>query len=141
MSLENTINRPSVNEFEEFLHGNSDFDSQNSSVNPERYPANAPFIWVDFSYNFQIHFIDSKIAKSFSASVFGMGGALEGIAGGEIHTNNLSRFLAKTVSYHFKGTENTFYINFYDENSNELGSFHYNSFLIFGDGGGVGTWS
>ncbi len=140
MNLENTINNLNVNEYEDFFHGSLSAGTQTKDVNSIKYLAKAPFNWVDFSYTFTVDFFDKHICKSFAANIFGMGGALNGTAGGNICTDNLDRLLNKTVSYHFNGTEGDFSMNFYDENSNLLGSFKCEHFVLFGVGGGVGKW-
>jgi Rhodococcus equi virulence-associated protein len=140
MNVENTINKQIVNEYEDFFHGSLMPAKQNNAVKSTKYLAKAPFNWVDFSYSFTINFYDANICKSFEANIFGMGGALNGTAGGFISTENLERLFSNTVSYHFNGTESDFIMNFFDENSNLLGNFKCENFVLFGVGGGVSKW-
>jgi Rhodococcus equi virulence-associated protein len=140
MNVENTINNQSLNEYEDFFQSSLGSGTQNNAVSSTKYLAKAPYTWVDFSYTFTVNFFDANICKSFAANIFGMGGALNGTAGGNVCTANLDRLLNKTVSYHFNGTESDFIMNFFDENSNLLGNFKCENFILFGVGGGVGKW-
>jgi Rhodococcus equi virulence-associated protein len=140
MNVENTISNLSINEYEDFFQDSLGSATQNNAVSLTKYSANAPFTWVDFSYTFTVNFFDTHISKSFAANIFGMGGALEGTANGNVFTANLDRLLNKTVSYHFNGTESDFIMKFFDENSNLLGNFKCERFILFGVGGGAGKW-
>jgi hypothetical protein len=140
MNFENTINKQSVNEYEDFFQGSLGSVTQTDVVNSTTYSAKAPFIWADFSYTFTVNFFDTQISKSFAANIFGMGGALDGTASGSVYTDDLDRLFGKTVSYHFNGTESDFVMSFFDDNSNLLGNFKCESFVLFGIGGGVGKW-
>jgi hypothetical protein len=124
----------------DFLNSRTDASLEVIPISVNTYPAYASFPWFDFTYFFNINFY-AQVEKSFSANVFGMGGPLNGKASGNIHTKHIQRLLTETVSYNFNGTENDFNLNFFDENSNLLGNFSCDSFLLFGVGGGVGSWS
>jgi hypothetical protein len=140
MNLENTVETARFYDYAEVLPDNADIAMALKSLDFVKYLANAPFTWIDFSYRLAINFFDESVDKSFGANFIGMGGALKGTAIGDICTDNLSRLLNKTVSYKFRGTESTFVMDFFDEHENLLGSFQYDSFLLFGDGDGTGSW-
>jgi Rhodococcus equi virulence-associated protein len=141
MNRETVIDRQTVlNNYAEFSNAKMDAALDIMPISLTKYPAYASFPWIDFTYIFTVNFSDSQVGKAFSADVFGMGGPLNGFAVGDVATDNLQRLVNKTVSYQFNGTSSNFKMNFFDENSNLLGTFKCENFLLLGVGGGIGVW-
>ena len=80
--------------------------------------------------------------KTFDGNAGALGTAGGGANFGDVYTNDINRLYADTVSFQVNSTPVYFNVNFFDSNSNFLGSYQSGAVSVcVGTGGGTGSWS
>jgi hypothetical protein len=106
------------------------------------FPASAGYYSALFYYHVGVTFIPPT-GHAFTGNGSGIGIPFPiSFTGGAVFTDDLPGLLANTVSFQFDGAPGFFNVNFFDNNSNLLGSFVGAGInFLLGVGGGAGSWS
>ncbi len=83
-----------------------------------------------------------KGGKTFDGKAGGIGFPGGGALFGTVYTDDINRLYANTKSFAFQATPVYFAVEFFDGNSNYLGTFQSGAVsIVTGTGGGSGHWS
>ena len=102
------------------------------------YGANGSVASMIFYLKFQVNVTGGK---SFNGNAGGISSPGGGALFGDIYTDDINRLYSSTHSFQFNATPVYLNINFFDGNSNFLGSFQSGGIsTVLGTGGGTGSW-
>jgi hypothetical protein len=140
------IRKAFISDYRAAMNGKMDNEKLEKSVNyllkddTTGYAANGSLAYGLF-YVYANVVITGPGGGSFSGNgggLFGLGG---GVCWGDVYTDNLPLLYANTVSFMIGATSYYVFVNFYDNDSNLLGTFQSGALNVFaGVGGGTGSW-
>jgi len=103
------------------------------------YGANGSVVCAIFYMRVQVAVTGGK---TFTGNAGALGTAGGGANFGNVYTNDINRLYASTTAFQVNSTPVYFNVNFFDSNSNFLGSYQAGAVSVcFGTGGGSGSWS
>ena len=132
-------------DFEAVMHGKmtaekmTEVTTAMKAAAAAKYPATGSIASLLFYFKIQVQI---KGGKTFDGQAGGIGFPGGGALFGDVYTEDLDRLYRDTHSFQWLGTAVYFTVNYFDSNSNFLGTFQAGAVSIaVGTGGGTGRWT